>query len=113
MDINPSAPTFTISYTVTPSSGMLLDKVGASSGWTYGHIFTDGTCKDVSTVGESSPIYILCADHVNSDAIAGDSGSPVFQDFGSRVAALAGIVFARDNDYVCTQEPGVLRLLLQ
>ncbi|MEJ7759564.1 MAG: hypothetical protein WKF55_08210 [Gemmatimonadaceae bacterium] len=50
-----------------------LDKVGASTGWTYGPVVS--TCVNSS----ANSYWYLCQDVVSAGAGAGDSGSPVFQ----------------------------------
>lgn len=88
--INNNAPTMKIigEYSF-PTGGEMFDKVGRTTGWTYG--FVKKTCVDMA-----KPSYpggwgrILCQDWTNYRSDGGDSGSPVFRWYGSTVR-LAGI----------------------
>jgi hypothetical protein len=73
-----------------PTGGEMFDKMGRTTGWTYG--FVKKTCVDMN-----KPSYtgggigrILCQDWTNYKSDGGDSGSPVFRWYGSTVR-LAGI----------------------
>lgn len=73
-----------------PTGGEMFDKVGRTTGWTYG--FVKKTCVDMN-----KPSYtgggvgrILCQDWTNYKSDSGDSGSPVFRWYGNTVR-LAGI----------------------
>jgi hypothetical protein len=97
--INDSNPTFNIiSETLTPIQGAFLDKVGITTGWTYGRV--EETCKDIAKVND---ITLLCQSTVNrindnyQIADFGDSGSPVFLWLGNNVS-LAGVLWGVNNN---------------
>lgn len=73
-----------------PFLGEILDKIGATSGWTRGPVI--GTCVNYAIV---YPVdALLCQDEVSAGVFFGDSGSPVFQPLGSsRNVKLYGIVW--------------------
>jgi hypothetical protein len=64
--------------TPTPITNLMLDKVGAATGWTYGRMVR--TCQDRGT---ASGVWLYCQDVFRAPASGGDSGSPVFQYFGN------------------------------
>lgn len=102
LTISSSSPSMTIvSETATPLSGEMLDKVGRTTGWTYGYV--SNTCTTVNALGTN--ITLKCQNIVNrysgqthSMSGPGDSGSPVFKWYGSTVS-LHGILWggAADN----------------
>jgi hypothetical protein len=53
--------------------GTEVDKVGRTTGWTYGDV--QATCVDVTV----NDVTMLCQTKVNSGVGGGDSGSPVFR----------------------------------
>ncbi|MBW3569750.1 MAG: S1 family peptidase [Gemmatimonadetes bacterium] len=71
-----------------PTQGQWLDKIGKTTGWTYGQVTY--TC--VHTNVYLSDITQLCQDFVNAAVDEGDSGSPVFVWHGSTVTA-AGLLW--------------------
>lgn len=72
--------------------GTIVDKIGRTTGWTYGAI--TGTCVDVSVSGYRTTCTYK-ADVVN---YGGDSGGPVFVWTYPGNAKLAGIATARSAD---------------
>ena len=100
--INHDNPTFKITSERTfPVSGEYLDKVGLTTGWTFG-IVTE-TCVDVRV---SQDITLLCQDVVSKPSWVnttrpisskGDSGAPVFRWLGNNVV-LYGILWGSRND---------------
>jgi hypothetical protein len=54
--------------------GQIVDKVGISTGWTYGQV--SGTCIREDVGG--TDITYLCQTEVQMGSTSGDSGSPVF-----------------------------------
>jgi hypothetical protein len=76
---------------ITPITGMALDKVGETTGWTTGNV--GSTCVNWVT----GHVYILCSNWVNAAATFGDSGAPVFQVTGSNTASFSGIVWGQYN----------------
>jgi hypothetical protein len=57
-----------------PSSNITLDKIGQSTGWSWGTVFS--TCANVR--GQPSNVVFLCQAQVSAYADEGDSGAPVF-----------------------------------
>jgi hypothetical protein len=76
--------------------GEYLDKMGRTSGWTYGAVAE--TCEDRNLRrfdGEERRVY--CMDRINTTAEPGDSGGPVFRlvsSNGAYSAEIRGIVSA-------------------
>jgi hypothetical protein len=72
---------------------MTVDKIGRTSGWTYGTI--TGTCADIDLQG-SSPTFdrLLCAGRASFYADGGDSGGPVFLYDGADGVVLIGTTSA-------------------
>lgn len=66
----------------------ILDKVGRTTGWTYGAV--EDTCTDHSSSGWIK----LCSDRVDLAIQLGDSGSPVFYWKPDGTVELRGIIFA-------------------
>jgi hypothetical protein len=73
-----------------PVGGEMFDKMGRTTGWTYG--FVKKTCVDMVKSSYAGPGVgiILCQDWANYTSNNGDSGSPVFRWYGNTVR-LAGI----------------------
>src|SRR5262249_7909870 len=75
---------FSIQGTSVPLSGETVFKVGRTTGWSDGE--ADDTCVDISPVdhnGNDPGNTFLCQNRVKRHAVAGDSGSPVFQSIGT------------------------------
>ena len=80
LTINSSSPRFSITAEkANPVVGEYLDKVGRTTGWTYGRV--SSTCVNINVSG--SDITQLCQNMVNAAVNGGDSGSPVFYWSGS------------------------------
>lgn len=80
LTINSTSPRFTITSRVPyPTTGQVLNKMGRTTGWTYGTV--SSTCVDINVSGTN--ITQLCQDLVNAGVNSGDSGSPVFGWSGS------------------------------
>lgn len=92
--IDHTNPTFTISGRLNfVWENEILDKVGRTTGWTYGAV--EDTCTDFSSGREGEPKWKkLCSDRVDFAINDGDSGSPVFYWKPDGTAELRGIVFA-------------------
>lgn len=95
LTINDSNPTFNIiSETSIPIQGTILDRVGRTTGWTYGIL--NRTCTNTNVF--DSDITMICqngVDRVNDNyqiSSFGDSGSPVFRWLGNDVS-LYGILW--------------------
>jgi hypothetical protein len=91
--IDPYMPTMQIFDTVYyPIQGQVLDKMGATTGWTYGSVQNT----DIDALYEFG--YVLNAMSINYYSGPGDSGSPVFFfDEELEAVKLAGIHFARET----------------
>lgn len=77
-----------------PDANMILDKIGRTTGWTYGYVAQ--TCVNLRAPDLSKGVIVVlrCQDLVESTAQGGDSGAPVFQ-WASGGVTLYGIVSAR------------------
>ncbi|HEV2147484.1 MAG TPA: hypothetical protein VGR37_08775 [Longimicrobiaceae bacterium] len=60
-----------------PYTGMPLDKVGATTGWTNGTVSTP--CEDVTYEIKGWLYTFFCQTRVSAGAASGDSGAPVFR----------------------------------
>ncbi len=92
--ISASNPHFTVSGEWTwPVAGRYYQKMGITSGWTYGGI--QATCSTVKSGGK----YITCAYKINTRTEDGDSGAPVFEwpDASVDAVYLAGMMFGRST----------------
>ena len=96
--ISPTNPYFTIiGEWPSPTEGSELNKIGVTTGWTYGVVIK--TCADrvvQRRVGDD--IKITCAYKMNARSEGGDSGSPVFYWNGDGDGVvLAGLLFGGDT----------------
>ena len=69
-----------------PVSGEMIDKVGRTTGWTWGYV--QRTCIAMGVNGGSvngKPIVMKCQDDGSYSSAGGDSGSPVFKWHGDEV----------------------------
>jgi hypothetical protein len=58
-------------------AGQMIDKVGVTTGWTYGYVTK--TCSDYVTTGSVfNNRALTCVDEASYTSAAGDSGAPVF-----------------------------------
>jgi hypothetical protein len=94
LTINNSNPRMRITGEYSfPVGGEMFDKMGRTSGWTYGYVAK--TCVDVNKSGLRR---VRCQDYIKSmHAIPGDSGSPIFRWHGNTVT-LAGILWGGINE---------------
>ncbi|NMF85117.1 hypothetical protein [Nodosilinea sp. P-1105] len=88
LTINHNNASMRIANTVSfPIGGEMVDKMGQTTGWTYG--FVNRTCMtaNVSTewTVDGRPIRFQCQDRANYFGDSGDSGSPVFVWYGNTV----------------------------
>jgi hypothetical protein len=76
-----------------PSVGYAMEKVGRTTGWTYGVVTQ--TCVDTGVNGTN--IVQLCQDFVKRSGAnivaGGDSGSPAFYWYGGNQIALSGLLW--------------------
>lgn len=77
----------------TQVDGELVDKIGITTGWTYGQV--DGTCVD-RTKGSTK---LLCQAYAHINAEQGDSGAPVFKYYGRMEISLMGIVWGKNDNH--------------
>ncbi len=80
----------------TPFFGQVLNKIGRTTGWTYGPVIA--TCADVNS--SETEFTLLCQGVVQAGADGGDSGSPVFfqPSAKSPKVSLAGILWGGGTD---------------
>lgn len=100
ININPAQPHFTIGAEVRdPVQGTVVQKVGLTTGWTYGTVYQ--TCVDINyqTLGGTKR-RVWCHDRANLGADGVDSGSPVFRIFdpGAGIVYFYGLVSFRGSD---------------
>ena len=100
--VNPNNPRMTITGEYAfPVGGEMFDKMGRTTGWTYG--FVKKTCVDVNKSGMRR---VLCQDFIHKmHATFGDSGSPIFRWHGNTVT-LAGLLWGG------TEENGVPLIIM-
>lgn len=91
--IDSANPTFSITSTSSSTVGQEVNKVGRTTGWTFGNV--SNTCVTTSVSG--SNIVQLCQDFVDAGVGGGDSGSPVFSWGGSSSVSLRGILWGGNS----------------
>jgi len=89
----------------TPLFGQALEKVGSTTGWTFG--FVTDTCEDVQ---DQTGVWMLCQTAFSGGADELDSGSPVFERFAHDYVRIAGILWGRDDENGVTWFSPMLRL---
>jgi hypothetical protein len=101
----------------SPSEGLMIDKVGRVTGWTWGYV-TDKICIDVPRrVAERHPndpnpekLAFRCQHHITAGAQMGDSGAPVFKWNFDDTVILHGIVRGRSEYGVNYSSMDMIRL---
>ena len=94
LTISSSSPKLTIAReSANATLGMSLNKVGRTTGWTYGNVTS--TCQDINVANTN--ITLFCQNVVNAGSAGGDSGSPVFFWFGNSYVVLHGILWGGDG----------------
>ncbi len=93
LTIDSAHPTFSITSTSSSAVGEEVDKVGRTTGWTYGTV--TATCVDVAVSG--THFEQLCQDTVAAGVGPGDSGSPAFAWDGGDSVSLRGIVWGSNQ----------------
>jgi hypothetical protein len=97
LTLNQSQPYWYINAEENESlySGVRVDKLGATSGWTYGYV--TATCADLLVVGPNSKLR--CAYQADYVAQGGDSGGPVFviTDWQTSLVTFGGIHSGHDG----------------
>lgn len=107
-------PFFTITgENVDPIMGDLVQKVGLTTGWTYGTVYQ--TCVDINyeTAGSSVKRRVWCYDRADLGVQPGDSGSPVFRilDQAAGTVLFYGLVSFKGTDRLGSTGFGSLRQL--
>lgn len=92
--IDDANPTFAVAGTGAAGVGNEVNKVGRTSGWTFGQV--SATCVDTGVQG--SNIVLLCQTFVDAGVGSGDSGSPVFTWTGGGTVTLVGILWGGNGD---------------
>ncbi|MEM8960238.1 MAG: hypothetical protein AAGD38_02060 [Acidobacteriota bacterium] len=94
LTLNASKPSLTIARDETANAplGTWLNKIGRTTGWTYGPV--DGTCLDINM---PSNITFLCQNRVLAGGRPGDSGSPVFHWHGNDYVTLHGVLWGTSS----------------
>ncbi|HEY0512463.1 MAG TPA: hypothetical protein VGH73_11195 [Thermoanaerobaculia bacterium] len=77
-----------------PLSGQVVNKIGRTTGWTYGPVIA--TCVDVDS--SSTEFTLFCQHIVQAGTQGGDSGSPVFSWTSGTAVKLLGILWAGGTD---------------
>ncbi|HEU0052838.1 MAG TPA: hypothetical protein VFQ39_06660 [Longimicrobium sp.] len=77
--ISTTSPYFTITGEGSVVAGTQVNKIGRTTGWTYGNVTS--TCTNINVSGTN--ITQLCQNVVSGGVGGGDSGSPVFTWSGS------------------------------
>ena len=72
-----------VGYESTTLVGEELDKIGRTSGWTYGTVEETCVTFDVYEEDEDTGLTLLCQDTVFAGSTMGDSGAPVFRYAGN------------------------------
>lgn len=93
--LKPASARFTLSGVgAPPLVGQVVNKVGRSTGWTYGKVVS--SCVDVNSFLTSYTLF--CQHLVLGGSAAGDSGSPVFSWTRGTTVNLLGILWAGGTD---------------
>jgi hypothetical protein len=87
--LKPATSRFNISAVASALQGQTVNKIGVTSGWTYGAIIA--TCADVGVSGTTNGL--LCQNIVKAGSDHGDSGSPVFSWTTGANVKLLGILW--------------------
>lgn len=93
LEIPAKTPRFNINARATSVRGKPLNKIGRTSGWTFGNVVA--TCVDVNVA--ETDFTQLCQDVVQAGSIPGDSGSPVFSWTRGNNVKLVGILWGGNS----------------
>jgi hypothetical protein len=109
LTINSTSPYFTITGEGSAVVGTQVNKIGRTSGWTYGNV--TNTCINVNVSGTN--ITQLCQNAVTAGVQGGDSGSPVFTWSGSGGnVTLVGLLWGGgSNQFIYSPISGIEREL--
>jgi hypothetical protein len=87
--LKPAGSRFNVSGTASALQGQVVNKVGVTTGWTYGPIIA--TCANVAVTDTTNAQ--LCQNIVKAGSDHGDSGSPVFSWSSGAAVKLLGILW--------------------
>jgi hypothetical protein len=88
--IDPYNPPFRIAAEAAfPRMGEGLDKIGSTTGWTYGEVVETCVDKDIGR----TDITLFCQEVVSAHSAGGDSGAPVFRFGFGETVTLYGILW--------------------
>jgi len=87
--LKPAGSRFTIAGVGSAAQGQIVNKIGVTTGWTYGQVVA--TCADINITGTT--YTLLCQNIVTAGADHGDSGSPVFAWTKGNSVTLLGILW--------------------
>lgn len=100
VNIDPVRPRFNVTGSVNwPIQGDSVHKVGITTGWTAGKVTKTCYIQDFSETGPHPEYWVLCTYDTDYRAEGGDSGSPVFIRSDTANVLLAGVNFAKDDNY--------------
>lgn len=97
--INPDLPYFTIDDEEGPVMNESLEKMGRTSGWTWGMVNHTCTTVDIGPAADGKKRYLTCQGRPNYQAGGGDSGAPVFRWPGDNTAILVGFHHRRHTNF--------------
>lgn len=89
LEVPAKTPRFIINGRATSVQGKPLNKIGRTTGWTFGNVIA--TCVDVNVA--ATDFSQLCQDVVQAGVNSGDSGSPVFSWTKGNNVKLVGILW--------------------
>ena len=98
--IDANSPYFTIYDEEGPVMNEALDKVGRTTGWTYGIVNHTCTTVRISNAADGKARYLTCQGSANYQAFLGDSGAPVFRWQGDNTAILIGFHWGRHTNFL-------------
>jgi hypothetical protein len=86
-----------------PVDGEMVDKVGRTTGWTWGYV--QRTCVNIAQTNNGNPVTVngsqvvmQCQFTANLDGAGGDSGSPVFTWHGDEVT-IVGLYWGGEGTF--------------
>ncbi len=97
--IDPNAPYFTIFDEEGPVMNEAVDKMGRTTGWTWGTVNHTCTTVDIGAAADGRERYLTCQGSANYQADGGDSGAPVFRWEGDNTAILIGFHYRRHKNF--------------
>jgi hypothetical protein len=93
LTLKPASSRFNVAGTASPLVGQVVNKIGRTTGWTFGAVL--GTCVDIDVFGDDRTM--LCQTIARGGATYGDSGSPVFTWTRGKLVRLTGILWGVDE----------------